>query len=69
MVDRLIRRLLVSIAIFVIASNAYASMNLKKCEGISTSEGFKWVGTYCVDFACSYVTTRMVDAYCPYTID
>lgn len=41
---------------------------LLRCEGISTPHGYKYVGTYCVDFQCQYVTTRVFDTYCPYSI-
>jgi hypothetical protein len=64
----LIRGFLVSIAFAVIATSVDA-MTLQKCEGIVTSQGFKWVGTYCVDYACTYITTRVFDNYCPFSID
>ncbi len=41
---------------------------LKTCEGISTDRGYKYVGVYCVDFACTVTTTRMFDSWCPYQI-
>ena len=55
------------IALLVISASAGAG-TLQKCEGISTSNGYKYVGTYCVDYACTYVTTRVFDSYCPYNI-
>jgi hypothetical protein len=55
--------------ILLIAPEAIASAGaLKKCEGISTQNGYKYVGTYCVDYACTYVTTKMFDSYCPYML-
>lgn len=48
---------------------AYARAGtLLKCEGISTQQGYKFIGTYCVDYQCKYTTTRIFDSYCPYTI-
>lgn len=38
------------------------------CRGISTSNGYKYVGTYCVDFRCSVERTVMFDSWCPYMI-
>ena len=38
------------------------------CRGISTSNGYKYVGTYCVDFSCSVERTVMFDSWCPYNI-
>ena len=41
---------------------------LVSCDAITTFNGMKWVGTYCVDFECQYVTRRMFDQYCPFTL-
>lgn len=41
---------------------------LLRCEGISTQQGFKYVGTYCLDYQCQYVTTRVFDSYCPFSL-
>lgn len=41
---------------------------LIKCEGISTTQGYKYVGTYCADYQCKYVITRVFDSYCPYSL-
>lgn len=41
---------------------------LLSCEGISTQQGYRYVGTYCVDYACKYTTTRVFNSYCPYSI-
>jgi hypothetical protein len=43
--------------------------SLVKCEGVSTAQGYKYVGTYCVDFSCTYVTTKIFDSYCPFSIN
>lgn len=48
---------------------AYARAGtLIRCEGISTQQGYKFVGTYCLDFNCQYTVTRIFDSYCPYTL-
>ena len=62
------KKLLIATTLVFLATSASA-MNLKKCEGVSTPNGFKYIGTYCVDFACTYITTRMFDHYCPYSIE
>lgn len=41
---------------------------LISCEGISTQQGFKYVGIYCADYQCKYTITRMFDSYCPYSL-
>ena len=41
---------------------------LLNCDFVSTAEGGRYIGTYCVDFACSYTTTRMFTSYCPFSI-
>jgi hypothetical protein len=54
----------------VISSAALARAGtLLKCEGISTAQGYKYVGTYCVDYLCTYVSRKIFDEYCPYLID
>ncbi len=62
--------LLISLSLALSATNAYARAGtLLKCEGISTSQGYKYVGTYCVDYACTFVVRKMFDEYCPYLLD
>ncbi len=41
---------------------------LIKCDFISTQQGPRYVGTYCVDFACQYTTTRVFTTYCPFSL-
>lgn len=41
---------------------------LIKCDFVSTNQGARYIGTYCVDFACQYTTTRVFTSYCPYSI-
>lgn len=48
---------------------AYARAGtLIKCDFISTQQGPRYVGTYCVDFACQYTTTRVFTSYCPFSL-
>lgn len=63
--------LLSLLAIFATAQpqDAHARAGtLISCEGISTAQGYRYVGTYCVDFQCKYTTTRIFTSYCPYSI-
>lgn len=41
---------------------------LISCEGISTAQGYRYVGTYCVDYQCKYTTTRVFTSYCPFNL-
>jgi hypothetical protein len=41
---------------------------LISCEGISTAQGYRYVGTYCVDYQCKYTTTRIFTSYCPFSL-
>lgn len=41
---------------------------LISCEGISTQQGFKYVGIYCADYQCKYTVTRVFDSYCPFSL-
>lgn len=59
---------LFGIALVALSASASAA-NLKSCDGVSTAQGYKYIGTYCVDFACTYVFTRMFNSYCPYSVD
>jgi hypothetical protein len=42
---------------------------LLKCEGITTANGFRYVGTYCVDYQCQYVNRHIFNTWCPYTLN
>lgn len=55
-------------ALALVSSLANAA-NLKagSCRGISTPNGFKYVGTYCEDYACTVTSVRMFNGYCPYS--
>jgi hypothetical protein len=65
---RSITCLLVAALIFSTSAGA-ATLKSGTCHGISTPQGYKYVGTYCVDFQCSVTTTLMFDSWCPYSID
>lgn len=41
---------------------------LLRCEPISTIAGFKYVGTYCIDYECKFIVRKMFDEYCPYLL-
>ena len=41
---------------------------LVRCDMLQTQQGIRYVGTYCVDYQCSYTTTRMFTSYCPFSI-
>ncbi len=41
---------------------------LLKCEPITTVAGFKYVGTYCIDYECKFVVRKIFDEYCPYLL-
>ncbi len=39
---------------------------LLKCDFISTQQGPRYVGTYCVDYNCQYTVTYVFTSYCPF---
>jgi hypothetical protein len=41
---------------------------LISCEGISTNQGYKYVGIYCADHQCRYTITSVFNSYCPFSI-
>ena len=54
-------------AAFLLGLSASASAGtLQSCEGVSTAQGFRYVGTYRYDYQCSYTFTRVFTSYCPY---
>jgi hypothetical protein len=62
--------LALSTAAYLAGSNANASAGtLLSCDGISTQAGYKYVGTYCVDYSCKFVVRRVFDEYCPYILE
>lgn len=62
------RAILAIIALFSITSVDAATLMAGSCRGISTSSGFKYVGTYCEDFQCTVTSTYIFDSWCPYQI-
>jgi|GEM_PF-5527918 len=60
--------LLVAALVFSNIAEA-ATLKAGTCHGISTPQGYKYIGTYCVDFQCSVTTTLIFDSYCPYSVD
>ena len=45
-----------------------ATLKSGTCRGVNTPNGYKYVGTYCIDYGCTVVQTYMFDSYCPYSI-
>ena len=41
---------------------------LVSCDFVSTQQGGRYIGTYCVDYACKFTTTRMFTSYCPFSL-
>lgn len=58
------------IAFIFLTANSVSAATLKagSCRGVSTANGYKYVGTYCEDFACTVTSTYMFDTYCPYQV-
>lgn len=63
------------VAVLIAASSVFAAPlafaragTLVSCDFVSTQQGARYIGTYCVDYACSYTTTRIFTSYCPYSI-
>jgi len=49
------------------AATVYARAGtLVKCDFISTNDGPRYVGTYCIDFNCQYVERVVFTSYCPF---
>lgn len=57
------------VAIALAGGAQAATLKQGTCRGISTPQGYKYVGIYCVDFACTTTTTLMFDSWCPYNAD
>jgi hypothetical protein len=41
---------------------------LVSCDFVSTAQGGRYIGTYCVDYQCKYTTTRVFTSYCPFSL-
>ena len=39
---------------------------LVKCDFVFTSQGYRYVGTYCMDYECKYVERLIFESYCPF---
>ena len=59
-----------SLALLLSFSGAAQAATLKAgtCRGVSTPNGYKYVGTYCVDYQCTVTTTLIFDSWCPYSV-
>jgi hypothetical protein len=67
------KTLIAALSTMVIVMTAPAEVQaragtLVSCEGINTAQGYRYVGTYCVDYQCKYTVTRVFTSYCPYNI-
>ena len=61
------RKILTAVILTVVAAVAYARAGtLLKCDFISTQQGPRYVGTYCVDYNCQYTVTYVFTSYCPF---
>jgi len=56
-------------ASMIAAPATAATLKAGSCRGVSTPQGYKYIGTYCVDFRCTVTTTLMFDSWCPYSVD
>lgn len=66
--NHLTRKTIVVASIFITEFAAANSGALQKCEPISTANGYKYVGVYCVDYECKYVVRKIFNEYCPYLL-
>lgn len=39
---------------------------LVRCDFVSTPQGARYIGTYCIDYQCQYVERLVFDSYCPF---
>jgi len=64
------KKLLASIVITAVMSvpTIASAGKLLNCDQISTSQGIRYVGTYCMDYRCTYVKRVMFRSWCPYSI-
>jgi hypothetical protein len=62
MIKKIIAVLLITLPLSALAGK------LLKCEGVMTNSGYKYVGTYCMDFNCTYVQRFVFSSYCPYSV-
>ena len=62
------KTIVIGAVLFALAPLSAVAATLQKCEGVSTPNGFKYVGTYCMDYDCKYVERYVFDSWCPYNI-
>ena len=58
---------IIAVLLITLPLSAFAG-TLLKCEGVMTNSGYKYVGTYCMDFNCTYVQRFVFGSYCPYNV-
>lgn len=59
------RLILLIVALASTAALARAG-TLLKCDFVFTPQGYRYIGTYCVDYECKYVERLIFDSYCPF---
>lgn len=58
---------LIALIVTVASTVAFARAGtLLRCDFVSTQQGGRYVGTYCVDFNCQYTVTYVFTSYCPF---
>jgi len=58
---------LIALIVTVASTVAFARAGtLLRCDFIVTSEGGRYVGTYCVDYECKYTERYVFTSYCPF---
>jgi len=62
MVKKVIAALLIALPLTALAGR------LLKCDGVMTANGYRYVGTYCMDMQCKYVQRYVFASYCPFNI-
>lgn len=64
----MIKKLILALALVIPMVAISATLKAGSCRGISTSQGYKYVGLYCEDYQCTVVTQYIFDSWCPYQI-
>lgn len=58
---------ILALILAITATVVYARAGtLIKCDFVSTAQGPRYVGTYCVDYNCQYTETYVFTSYCPF---
>lgn len=61
------RKMTIGLILAVLATTVMARAGtLVSCDFVSTAQGPRYVGTYCLDFECKYTVRYVFTSYCPY---